>query len=257
MIGRASEGLPRRGANRAHGSVQWVTLGLLLVTSASCGSDSGGPTPQIDQLSLGVSTAEWEPPRWLMVVGETGSAYVLAFRDDIGTSPGRVSFTSSSPATLAVRPFGDADAELAALAVGSAIVRASAQGRSDTAFVDVVATPLPVDHLRVRLAPISSDVEATYDIEGSLATMQIPIGGSVALDATVERAGRQVAIIPFTLTSSDAGSVRVDDHCRSSTVDPQCSVFSPWGWVSGVGVGTSTVTVTVRNVSATFLVNVQ
>jgi hypothetical protein len=257
MIARASVGPLRRGANRARGSVQWVTLGLLLVTSASCGSDSGGPTDQIDQLYLAVSTAEWEPPRWLMVVGETGSAHVYAFRDDIGTSPGRVSFNSSSPAALAVRPSGDVDAELAALAVGSAIVRASAQGRSDTALVEVVATPLPVDRIRVRLAPISSDVEATYDNDGSLANTQIPVGGSVALDVAVERAGRQVDIIPFTLTSSDAGSVRVDDHCRSSSVDPQCSVFSRWGWVSGVGSGTSTVTVTVRNISATFLVNVQ
>jgi len=168
-----------------------------------------------------------------------------------------VSFTSSSPAALAVRPSGDVDAELAALMAGSAVIRASAQGRSDTALVDVVATPLPVDHIRVRLAPISADVEATYDIDGSLANTQIPIGVSAALDVTVERAGRQILIIPFALTSSDAGSVRVDDHCRSPTVDPQCSVFSRWGWVSGVGVGTSTVTVTVRNISATFLVDVQ
>ena len=123
-------------------------------------------------------------------------------------------------------------------------------------MVEVVATPLPVDHLRVRLAPISSDLESTDDGEGNLAGLRLPVGASAALEAIVERGGRQVTLIPFELTSSNPSIARVDLHCRPSDVDSDCSVFSQWGWVLAIAPGTATVTLTVRNLTTTFVVEV-
>jgi hypothetical protein len=234
-----------------------LRIGCILLASGevSCGGgDAGGPTPQIDELFLSVSTLEYEPPRWLMVVGEKGSAHALAFRDDLGADPGLVSFTASSPGVLAIASNGQADAELTALAVGSVQVRASALGRSDVQTVEVLAAPLPVDLLQVRLANISSSVPAPYDSEGSLATIELPAGGSAALDLRVEREGRLVTTIPFELTSSDPDVAQVYLHCRPPAADPDCSVVSHWGWVTGAAAGTSTVTVTVRNLSTAFAV---
>lgn len=228
---------------------------LLTVGEVSCGGgDAGAPSPQIDELFLSVSTQENEPPRWLMVIGEKGSAHALAFRDDLGSDPGPVAFTASSSGVLAIVSDGHADAELTALAVGSVQVRASALGRSDQQTVEVLAAPLPVDLLQVRLANISSSVPATYDSEGSLATIELPAGGSAALDLRVEREGHLVTTIAFELTSSDQDVAQVYLHCRPPAVDPDCSVVSHWGWVTGAASGTSTVTVTVRNLSAAFTV---
>jgi hypothetical protein len=245
------------GSISARRRVLSIGCALFAVGEVSCGGgDSGGPSPQIDELLLSVSTLEFDSSRWLMVVGEKGSAHALAFRDGLGTDPGQVSFTSSSSGVLAIASTGHVDAELTGLAVGSVEVRASAQGRSDTEMVEVVAAPLPVDRLQVGLANISSSVPATYDSEGSLATIELPPGGSAALELRVERNGRLVTTIPFELTSSNPDAARVDPLCRPPAVDPNCGVVSHWGWVTGMASGTSTVTVTVRNLSASFGVTI-
>jgi hypothetical protein len=228
---------------------------LLLSALAGCGGDGASdPSPRIDEIFLSVDTEEIELGRQLMVVGEAASAHVIAFRNSIGTDPGSVSFTSSSPAVVSVQATAPAHAELAAVAPGSVQIVASAQGLTDQVRVDVVESPLPVDPVQVRLAPVSSEVEGTYDTQGNLVGIALAPGGSAALDLTVRRGGTQVMKIPFSLISSEPSAVRVDEHCRAPELDPDCSIFGTWGWVSGLQVGESLVTVTVRNQSASFVV---
>jgi hypothetical protein len=206
---------------------------------------------------LFVDTGEIEAARQLMLVGETGSAHVIAFRTSIGADPGTVSFTSSNPAVVSVQATGSVDAALGAVAPGSVQITARARGLTDQIRVDVVESPLPVDPIQVRLAPISSDVEATYDAQGSLVSVTLAPGQSAALDLTVRRDGARVTRIPFSLVSSQPATVRTDEHCRPPELDPNCDVFGSWGWITGQQTGQGEVTVTVRNQTASFLVGVE
>jgi hypothetical protein len=229
----------------------------MLAALGCSGDGASDPTPDIDELFLSVATNEAEESRHLMVVGEVGSANVIAFRHSVGADPGQVVFTSSNPAVAAVSATSFVDAELEARTPGSIQIIATAQGLSDQVRVDVVATPPPVDRIQASLAPISSDVEATYDIEGNLVSITLTAGESAALDLMVLRNGARVTRIPFILTSSQPSTVRTDQHCRPPELDPQCDVFGNWGWVTGLLAGQSEVTVTVRNQVTTFMVNIE
>jgi hypothetical protein len=229
----------------------------LLIFAVGCSEDGGsGPSQRIDELFLGVTTQEAEENRQLMVTGEVGNANVIAFRSSIGADPGQVSFASSNPEVVAIQPTTAVAAELSAVAAGSVEITASAQGLSDRVRVDVFDTPQPVDGLQVRLAPVSSAVQATYDAQGNLVRVNLAPNESAALDLTVERDGERVLRIPYLLTSTQPSTVRVDEHCRPPELDPQCDVFGSWGWVTAVVDGQSAVTVTVRNLAASFTVEV-
>ena len=231
---------------------------LLLLAAIACSDDgTSDPSPRIDELFLSVSTAEAEQGRRLMVVGEVGSAHAIAFRNSLGTDPGQVAFTATTPAVVAVQPTGTVDARLTAAAPGSVQIVATAQGLSDQIRVDVVETPLPVDPIQVRLAPISSDVAATFDTQGGLLGVTLAPGGSAALELRVSRDGIAVTQIPFVLASSQPSLVRVDQHCRPPELDPNCDVFGTWGWITGFQAGQSEITVTVRDEAASFLVTVE
>jgi hypothetical protein len=196
---------------------------------------------------LFVDTREIEAGRQLMLVGEAGSAHVIAFRMSIGADPGTVSFTSSNPAVVSVEATASVDAALGAVSPGSVQITARAQGLTFQIRVDVVESPLPVDPIQVRLAPISSAVEATYDAQGNLVRVTLAPGQSAALDLTVLRDGARVTRIPFSLVSSQSATVRTDEHCRPPDLDPNCSIFGSWGWVTGQQTGQSEVTAAVRN----------
>lgn len=230
----------------------------LLLFAVGCSEDGGsGPSQRIDELFLVVTTQEAEENRQLMVTGEVGNADVFAFRNSIGADPGQVSFTSSNPRIVTIQPTTAVTATLSAVAAGSVEITASAQGLSDRVRVDVFDTPPPVDGLRVRLAPASSEVRATYDAQGNLERVNLAPSESAALDLNVERDGKRVLQIPFLLASTQPSAVRVDEHCRPPEFDPQCDVFSNWGWVSALMAGQSAVTVTVRNLAASFIVEVE
>lgn len=240
------------------GRTRRIALAGALLTGVGCSGDgSSDPSPRIDQLYLSVATEESEQDRELMVIGEVGSAHVTASRNSLGTDPGRVSFSSSSPAVVAIQPTGPVNAGVVAVAPGSVQIVADAQGQTDRVQVDVTDAPLPVDPIHVRLAPISSDVEAAYDADGNLTSLKLAVGESAALDLKVTRNGTPVTRIPFLLVSSEPSAARVDEHCRIPELDPQCSVFGTWGWVTGVQVGQSVVSVTVRNQATSFIANIE
>jgi hypothetical protein len=115
----------------------------------------------------------------------------------------------------------------------------------------------PVDPLRLRLAPISMGLDAAYDAQGNLTSLALPVGESAALDLTVTRDGTLVTQIPFLMTSSQPSAVRVDEHCRPAELDPQCSVFGTWGWVTGLQAGQGVVSVAVRNQATSFAVEIR
>jgi hypothetical protein len=207
-----------------------VRLALSLSAVLGCaGETSSGPSLAIDELFLSVSTQEGEEGRQLMVVGETGFATVIAFRQSIGADPGRVTFTVPDPGILRIQSTSGTEATITAVALGSVRISASAQGQSDETRVDLVATPLPVDRIQVRLAPISAGVEASYDSVGGLAGITLETDESAALELRVEREGVRVTQIPFELTSSQPGIALVNQHCRPQALDSQCDVFGTWG----------------------------
>jgi hypothetical protein len=230
---------------------------VLLAFALACSGDEGAsPSPSIEEIFLSVTTQEAEEARRLMLTGEVGFAHVIAFRSSVGADPGEVSFSSSDPGVIAVRPTTRRDAELTAVSPGSVQIVASSQGLEDRVRVDVFDVPPPIDDLQVRLALISSEATAVYDAEGQLASIQLAVGESAALDMRVVRDGALVTRIPFLLVSQQLGTVRVDEHCRPVELDPQCDVFGTWGWATGLEPGQSAVTVTVRNRAVTFVVSV-
>src|SRR5688500_12222116 len=99
MHHKASVGPLRSRASKVRTIANLSAVILLpVIASVSCGGGTADPSAQVDEIFLEVLTQEYEPPRWLMTIGKTGSAHVLAFKDDVGVQPGRVTFGSSDPA---------------------------------------------------------------------------------------------------------------------------------------------------------------
>ena len=232
-----------------------AVLGLL--AAAAC-SDSVAPTPAITGMEFRVMTAEAEGFRNVMLVGDSGTAIVTVHNGDRGVSADRVgiAFTSSDSTVVALGPQVGGYCRLRALKPGSVYIAARVGTFRDSAQVEVLAEPLSVDQIIVTLAPISRDLDATFDAAGSLSTLTLPVGGSAALWMDVRRNGQIVDPVPFTITSSNPAVAQGTLQCRPVELDPRCDVFSHWGWVSAMGVGESTIVVTVRGVQATFTVTV-
>jgi hypothetical protein len=234
---------------------------LLVMSLASCGGPTS-PSQTINELDLAVATPEEEAGRFLLVVGDSGSVSAIAFGSDplfgeIGVDPGKVSYQSSAPSVVGVSPLSQTTTRLKALMPGSAAITGRAQGLVAAAVKPIVvtSTPLPIDSLRVGLAPVSSGIGSTLDSVGVL-HITVPVRTGAALWFTITRAGAAVLRIPFTLASSNPGVARVDYNCLPVELDPTCGTFSQWGWVTGVASGHATVVVTVRNKQVSFVVDV-
>ena len=148
---------------------------------------------------------------------------------------------------------------LIGLAPGTVYIVASAQSFADSQRIDVVASPLPVDSIQVRLqnSPFDESLASTVDESGSVLTVTLPHPGSIPLDLHIFRGTTFVTQIPWSIESTDTGVAFVSTGCRPPSIDPQCDVVSHWGWITGLAAGSATVTVTVRNVQRSVMVTVQ
>ena len=255
------------GVASAH-SPNWhwglATLVTALLPVLGCGSVSE-PTHPIVELSLHVSTAEADADRYLLVVGDTGYASITAKRSagciftDPCTASVDVEFLSSDGSVVAPayqQLTTPATVIFTAKAPGSVEITAAAQGFVQSARVDVVAAPLPVDSVRIRsgLSSFDSAIAIVHDPGGNLASLTLAVRGYAALYISVFRDGPSVRL-PLTIESSDSAVAWVSLHCRAQVVDPTCDITGTW--VTGLAPGTAAVTVTARNRQRSFSVTVQ
>lgn len=152
---------------------------------------------------------------------------------------------------------------LVAKALGTAQVTATVQGLTQSRRIDVTATPLPVDSIRIRSgwSAFDSLIGVVHDSTGQLVELTLPMLGYAVLETRIFRGDQWVTIMTpsWTMTSSDPTVAWVDRHCRAAIVDPQCELAVAWenGWVTGLAPGTASVTVTARNIQRSFGVTVQ
>jgi YD repeat-containing protein len=238
-----------------------LTIVVLASQLAGCGESA--PSHPISDLSLSISTAEYNATHRWLVVGQTGSAHVEATSNDCLFDPPctvqvDIEVTSSAPAVLtpSARTVGSpGHLLLQAEAPGTATVTARADNLAQAKPVIVVAAPLPLDELRVRVERGWSDLTAEYDASGNLLAVTVPAGESGALQVDVIRDGESVFGIPIEVGSSAPANGEPTTGCRPVDLDPACEVPGP-AWITGRSPGDAEITVTVRNLFRTFTVHV-
>jgi hypothetical protein len=258
-------------------SGRWLCLiATLAATAALPGCDSAtSPTrgAQPIQYVMQFYTAEGDAARYLLLVGETDSILVgstAACPDSIFAV-----LRSSDPSVVALfaptmRPWGGMPPHcmvwvpFVGKAPGSVRVSVSTlDSWKDSARVDVVATPLPVDSIRVRLwpnpPPQPSTVTAVTDAAGNVVSMTLSAciniygyicqGSQFPLRTLAFRGGDSTVYLPGTYEVSD-----------SSVVGSGAGMTAGGGhglWLGARSRRTTTVTVTARNQKYSFLLTVQ
>jgi hypothetical protein len=237
-------------------------MAVMLTLLAGCGIEvTGNPNP-IEALYISVWTPERETHRHLLVTGEEGDVFAAAYRrgpfggltvaNDV-----RVTFSSANGAVLGVQQTDGMRARIRGLGPGSTSITVEADGTSASARVDVVAEPLPITSLIVRLAPVYEQTEAEYDDAGSLTSVTLSAGDSVVLSLRVERNGVTIFEIPFTGSSAAPEITSYAIRCSHSVLGGPCAGYSLNSVVTAVSPGQTTITITVRNMTRSFLANVR
>lgn len=193
---------------------KWVVLGMLSSFAAACGASDPTGVPGT------VAVVEIDPPTASLSVGDTIRLTAVA-RDGNGkpVTGVTVSWAAQTSALASVIGAG-AQARVTLLGAGTAIVTASAGGKTGRAEIDVEATT-PVG----PVATVEIDVDSVALAEGAAAQL-----GATARDAE----GRIVTGRFVGWTSSD----------------PEVALVDALGGVTGIRTGTVAVTAKVDGVSA-------
>jgi len=147
---------------------------LELMAVAAC-AEPVAPEPSITGMDFRVMTEEAEGFQNLMLVGDSGTADVTVHNGALGVSADRVaiSFASSDSTVVALGPEVGGCCRLRAPQPGAVYIAARVGAFRDSAQVEVLTEPRPVDWITVTLAPISRDLDATFDAVGSLSTLTL------------------------------------------------------------------------------------
>jgi hypothetical protein len=243
--------------------VTGFVVGLLSGTFTGCGADFE-PSERVSALYVYVFTEEWERDRSIMLVGENGSAHVeTETRDNCVLEPvpcpnsADVEIRSSAPDVISAarqRVRSPADVALVANGPGTATLTATADGFTKSRRIDVVSAPLPLNAIRVTLAP-GIDLPAQYDLLGSLTALEAPAGETVELHLMALRGQPELIVsgLIVQISSSAPGIVSVTGDCSPSSTP--CEVKER-AWIMGVSAGDAEITVSARNVTTGFTVHV-
>jgi len=258
-----------------------LLVGLALVGAAGCDTKVAAPTSGSNPYHMTVFTPEGDATLHLLSVGDTGFAELYVDKSCVyvcwpEAAYGEFRSSDTNVVTLqyidstgtgaavrghAVRIFGRAPGS----AHVSYIFASSPERWADSMRVGVVAAPLPVDSVRVRLRHASGG-SAVTDAAGNVVSATLSAGAGLDFRTVAFRGGDSTVYLLGTVGSSDTAvaqaSVRSwflwDDSWRL----PCCRVgISPWesqnASVSAVFRGSATVTVSARNRGYSFLVTVQ
>ncbi len=222
------------------------------------------PAPTVPNGRTVVSHLEWDAltpegdtTRHLLTVGDTGYAMSTAVSNspDCYNPPpcyaeAEVEFQSSDQSVVSPgrQSMGESGGILPFVArgQGSAYVRGVVQRFAESTLVVVVGARLPIDSVRVRAAPPTSDslVEIIADAAGNVQSITLPIGHSVALRILAFRGGDSTVYLPTAFASSDSAVVWVWTLCRVGWM--ACATPGA-AFVSPVAAGTASVTATARD----------
>jgi hypothetical protein len=241
--------------------------GLLLCGAAGACDLTSGPSNPVDELSISVSTKEWEDGRSILLVGETGSVRIFARRGGVAVDAAAVRIRSLDDAVVRIDDSRRDDTRLIGVAPGSTSVIATVDGVSATRRVDVVSERLPITGLSIRVAKSYSTAEwstgiVRYGDDGSLESVRISTYQWIPPVLVIERDGATVMLTgDFSILSSH-GSIALVRPPGCSTAPHWlwgCSIldYNHWGWIEGRAAGVAEITVRVRNLSRTFEVIVE
>jgi len=230
-------------------------MGVALIGGCEAAARIQYDCQSVNEPRIQLHTNDVDADRAYMVVG--GSGWVEMFGTDPVSTHSGVSAVFISSDTSVVAVHGDS---LFARAVGNVIIvgKATCGGFVDTAAIEVTATPVPVDYVRLLFDGITgSGLDAVYDSSGSLTEVTLPLHRYFALWYQVYRGAdwRQIYVMADTITSSNPDAVLITRGCLPPSLDAWCGYSAGW-WVSGMDVGESTVTVAVHNVIKTLKVKV-
>jgi hypothetical protein len=266
------------------------TCAVALIGIAGCHSSTSPTLPvrESNPYYMAVQTAEGDATRHLLSVGDTGFARLLLQTSCPGStiyivpcfpSDGWGVLSSSDRLVMSLMiwnydsgPTTDSvghAAQLVGRTLGSVQLSYSAPAFGtqwrDSVRVDVVAAPLPVDSVRVRLGSASGTYNATpvSDAAGNLVSVTLVSRASaLGIRALAFRGGDSTVYLLGALASSDTtvAWVSQDSLPLGYGVLPFrnrcCHVFGPTD-VSARSPGTATVTLEARNQRYSFLVTVQ
>jgi hypothetical protein len=213
-----------------------------------------------------VSTSERDATGHILIVGDTGFAFITAETNDcpLSEAPCQAQVFSEfhnsdgsvvSPAqSVAQTP---AQVSMVGKAPGFARLTAQAAGLVATDSVTVVAGPVPVDSIWARSygSAYDSVIDIVEDPAGSVSSVTLPVQGSVFIELIAFRYDRAVTL-PWTVISNDAAVAWASLGCRAPLVDPGCTVYGT-SWITGLSPGTTTVSVTARNIQHSISVTVE
>jgi uncharacterized repeat protein (TIGR01451 family) len=188
-----------------------LLAGVAIALLASC--------REVDVTAVDVATVEVTPGSARLLVGETATLQVRV-ADALGrTLKRQVEWTSSDASIADVGSNGQVQAR----APGTATIRATVDGKTGQAAVDVVSTPV-----------------ATVDINPSIATLEI--GDSIRLEAVARAAN---------------GSVLANRVATWTSSDNAVASILPDGFAHALAVGSATITATIEGVRGQATVNVR